>query len=137
DADSGPDSIALEDPDAGGVLVFGEDDDACASISLRNEVDDERIRTEGVACVRDLYERGRPFTWDTEVYTVEGDPIYDRYVFDGESVTIIGDDRRDAFGRSGVSRMRCATLAFGPHLPEGVDCDGIESLPGGRGFVDR
>ncbi|MEL7158049.1 MAG: hypothetical protein AAFN30_15830, partial [Actinomycetota bacterium] len=46
DADSGPDSIVLEDPDAGGVLVFGEDDDACASISLRNEADDERIRTE-------------------------------------------------------------------------------------------
>lgn len=70
-------------------------------------------------------------------YTVEGDPTYTRYDFDGERVTIVRDDRRDEFGLGGVSRLRCAELAFGPYLPDGIDCEAAESLPGSQGFADR
>ena len=102
--------------------IFGTEDTACASVSTRNEEGDEELLVRVAECLLEEVQAGRAVTVDVAILSVEGDPIYHRYEFDGERVLIVEDNRADEFGRPNVVARSCARLEADRFLPEGVDC---------------
>lgn len=107
-------------------VVFGSEDNQCPSTTLHNEIDDDRILAAAVNCFFAEYDAGRPVVWDLDIPTVEGDPIYYRFDFDGDTVTIIADNRLDTFGTPHIEARRCAQVERNNSVPQGVNCDPIE-----------
>lgn len=122
----------IGDSPLGTVPFFGGNDTICPSTTLRNELDDETVVATAVDCFMAAYEAGTPLVWDLSRPTVEGDPIYHRFFFDGESVTIVVDNRLDAFGSPQIDARSCGSVVRGAGMPEGIDCTPIEH----RGFPE-
>lgn len=118
-----------------GVPFFGGNDDQCPSTVLSNSDDDQAVLQQGADCFLSEVEAGTPVVWDLSLPTVEGDPIFSRYLFDGEAVWLLGDSRADEFGRGTVSAQRCAGIEGANWEPVGVDCVSTD-YPGFSGFPE-
>ena len=96
-----------------GEPIFGTADTTCSSVMLTNAPTDEVVLGGVVDCLLAEIEAGRPVTVDIAAATVEGDPIYHRYAFDGDEVLIVEDSRADEYGSDGVraGRARAARRA--------------------------
>ncbi len=109
-------------------VVFGADDRRCTSIALSNSPEDADLVDEFGDCLAAAYLAGVPFTADVSRPTVEGDPIYTHFAYDGETVLIVTDNRLDQFGTGTVTAEQCAELIFAPlvrfgdWMPMGEDC---------------
>jgi hypothetical protein len=97
------------DPEPG--ADFGHAD-PCPYTRPVNDAGDEADLAAGRACFDATVAEGTPVTWDLEVFTVEGDPVYYRVEWDGEGYTVHYDARADTFG-GGTGTSACATLAAG------------------------
>lgn len=130
-AGCGGEEEAIEPPDRWAALEpdFGANDMECVSAVLRNELEDEVILAEFESCLLGEVEAGRPVTADVRALTVEGDPIWYRYSFDGELVLVIFDNRADTFGRGTVDAQECTGLEPAGGLPRGQGCVDI-TMPG-------
>lgn len=113
------------------LVPFGGFVEPCSASVLTNDVDDNQVLADGLACFLDAVETSTPVVWDLAVATVEGDPILHRYDFDGTATTITVDTTRDTFGAPTVDVQRCANVIDGRFLPEGTEC---ERLPNGQPF---
>lgn len=102
--------------------VFGEHVGACAPTTLDNGPDDQQLLGAGAACFLAEHEAGRPVVWDVLIPTDEGDPIVNRFDYDGTEVTITTDYTFDNFGSGGVIEERCAGVVSTTWLPDGADC---------------
>lgn len=120
-APAAPQPTELAEPPAT-ATIFGAEDTVCESVRLRNEDDDQAKATSATDCLLAEIEAGRAVTVDIASITVEGDPIYMRYVFDGETTLFVTDNRADAFGRGSVQASRCSSVQRSSWFPEGVDC---------------
>lgn len=127
-ADATGDGKVSDDAATEGMVVFGEDETVCPSLTLANDLDDEQRAREAATCLLDSVTAGIPAVWDVSLPTVEGDPIYHRFDATGDDVVIIVDDRADTFGAGTVRARRCATViaSDAEWLPVGVDCSPIE-----------
>lgn len=130
-AGCGGDEEAVEPPDRWATLEpgFAANDTVCVSAVLRNELEDEVILAEFEECLLAEVDAGRPITADVRALTVEGDPIWYRYSFDGELVLTIFDSRADTFGQGTVEAQECDGLEPGGGLPRGRGCVDI-TMPG-------
>lgn len=108
------------------VPFFGGNDTFCESTTLGNEPDDQQKLADGVDCFFAEYEAGNSVIWDASIPTVEGDPIYHRFAYDGEAVVIVIDSRLDSFGSGSVDARTCASIERTNWIPEGVDCGPID-----------
>ena len=109
------------------TALFGSDDDQCPSITLANELTDEAALAAGVDCLFAEFDAGRAVIWDVMTPTVEGDPIYHRFHYDGETVLVVRDDRADTFGSGGVSAQRCDEVTRTNWVPEGsTNCAAVD-----------
>lgn len=120
----------IGDSPFGSVPFFGANDDQCVSPTLTNSADDGDLLSAAIDCFFAEYDADTPVVLDVSVPTVEGDPIYHRYLYDGEGVTIVIDNRADTFGSGAVIAERCETLAAGDFLPVGGNCVDINDHPG-------
>ena len=103
--------------------IFGRADTVCVSAELQNDDGDLDRLGEAISCLMDEVAAGRAVTVDLLVPTVEGDPMYHRFAFDGAAVLIVADDRADTYGSGTVRAERCASLEWDRRwLPVGVDC---------------
>ena len=116
-------AVACSEP---GPPIFGTADTVCESVRLLNEDGDLEKMASASSCLLGEIDAGRAITVDIATITAEGDPIYNRYAFDGESVLIVADDRADTFGNGGVRAERCASIQAGRFLPEGIDCQSAD-----------
>jgi len=121
-------SACSSDPPSefGDSAPFASNDDQCASAVLLNEVDDPQVLDKSLDCLFTEYDAGRPVTVDVDLPTVEGDSIYHRYHYDGESVLIVIDSRADEFGQGSVRATQCASIERTSRLPEGADCELVD-----------
>ena len=79
-----------------------------------NEPNDADELSKGRACFDRTVAAGTPITWDLEVFTVEGDPIYYRAEWDESGYSILLDARADEFGRQDeILTYECAELTPG------------------------
>jgi hypothetical protein len=113
----------------GDSAPFASNDDQCASASLGNEPDDDIVLGRALDCLFTEYDAGNPVTIDIAVATVEGDPIFHRYRYDGETVLIVEDSRADEFGTGSVRARICEDIVRGRRLPESDNCERV-SHPG-------
>jgi len=116
-------ACSADDEPVSTTPIFGTEDTTCESVTLRNEDNDEQLLTQAVDCLLGEIDAGRPVTVDISAATVEGDPIYNRFAFDGERILIVEDNRADGFGRPEVQAQWCSGIATGVWVPEGVDCE--------------
>lgn len=125
---------AVGEPDADGdqAVEFGEADGPCESAVLTNDVGDEKALRRAVDCFFGEVEAGNAVTIDIDQPTVEGDSIFLRYGYDGDTFLLVQDSRLDSFGSGGVDAQRCAELRPTPLLPEGIDCRPVEH----QGFTE-
>lgn len=96
--------------------------DTCPDTQLANEADDAAVLATGAECFFAAYDSGESVRWLLEVLTVEGDPIYYHYSFDGTTVEIITDTRQDSYGSPDATMQRCDTVARTSWIPEGSGC---------------
>ncbi len=108
------------------VPIFGTADTTCESAFISSDGDqaDEALLEEAVDCLLTEIAAGNPVTVDIDIQTIEGDSIFYRYAFDGETILIVRDDRADEFGNNEINARRCEELSPTFQLPEGVDCQG-------------
>lgn len=118
----------IGDTPLGDIPFFGSNDTLCPSLVLTNDIDDPAKMRAAVPCLLDAVDAGTPVVWDVSIPTVEGDPIYHRFHFDGDEVVIVRDDRADTFGVGTVRAERCASLTWPEEerLPVGVECVSAE-----------
>lgn len=116
----------------GEQISFGADDGKCASVKLRNELDDPEVLEVATSCFFSEVNAGNSVVIDIIHPTVEGDGIYLRYQFDGESFLLVQDSRLDAFGQGVVDAQRCDRIEATAFLPDGVGCVPVDH----RGFVE-
>lgn len=109
----------------GDSAPFASNDEQCASASLGNEPDDDEVLSEALDCLFAEYDAGNPVTIDIAVATVEGDPIFHRYRYDGDTVLIVEDSRADEFGAGSVRARVCADIVRGRRLPDSNDCERV------------
>lgn len=102
--------------------IFGTADTACDSAVLTNDDDDEVVLNETLDCFLDNFNEGTPITVDFRIPTTEGDPTFVRLEFDGDTVLIVEDTRRDRFGPSTLFAQRCEGLRETNWLPVGENC---------------
>ncbi len=108
---------------------FAANDDACPAVQLANEDDDQVLLAGAIDCLRSEIEGGRSVVADVAIPTVEGDPIYHRYAYDGEKVLVLVDSRADTYGSGSVTASECESLADVGTPPLGEDCVSVE-MPG-------
>ena len=82
-----------------------------------NEPNDADQLSEGRACFDRTVASGTPITWDLEVFTVEGDPIFHRVEWDGTQYSILIDSRADEFGRGEILTYECTELGELQDIP--------------------
>ena len=106
--------------------IFGTADTTCESAFISSEGDqaDEALLEEAVDCLLTEIAAGNPVTVDIDMQTIEGDSIFYRYAFNGETILIVRDDRADEFGNIVINARRCQELSPTFQLPVGVDCQG-------------
>lgn len=103
--------------------IYGTEDTVCTSVRLANEDNDDAVLASAVDCLIAEVDAGRPVTVDIAAVTVEGDPIYNRFTYDGDRILIVEDNRADEFGRPVVVARSCAGISTGQWFPEGTDCE--------------
>jgi len=108
------------------VASFAEFDEVCSSPKLTNDEDDALILGVATTCFFSELDAGMPIILDVDLPTVEGDSMFFRYDFDGDTVLIVEDTRLDTFGRGTVIAQRCETVIATDHMPEGVGCEPVE-----------
>ncbi len=111
---------------AAGAAVFAENDSQCASPTLTNDNGDDELLETAIECLFTELDAGNPVTVDMSIPTVEGDPIFHRYEFDGTDVLTIVDNRLDEFGEGVVIAERCTSLVRGQWLPQGTNCEPVD-----------
>ncbi len=125
-ADETTTSVAADDGSSSEVPAFGEADDTCPAVTVELGSEDEAL-AEALDCFMEKYEAGEAVVVDVRRLTVEGSPIFERYEFDGETITIINDTRLDAFsGGSGVIAETCESVELDGGKIVGVSCTSIE-----------
>ena len=118
--------IASEEPNT--EPIFGTEDTVCESAQLSGDLS-EANNALGEAlteCFITEVEAGRPVTVDVVEPTIEGDPIYTRYSYDGDRTLIVRDDRADEFGSAIVQADLCLTVRPVRWLLQGVTCDRVD-----------
>ena len=108
-----------------GDPIFGTADTTCTSVVLSNDDGDEQILNRAVDCLFGEIEAGNVITVDFSIPTVDGDPIYYRYAYDGDTVLTVQDNRADEFGAPTILAQQCKSLERTDWTPEGTDCVGI------------
>jgi len=106
--------------------IFGTADTTCESVVLLNEDSDQDVLDAAVDCLFGEIDAGNPVTVDLDIPTVEGDSIYYRYAFDGETTLIVIDNRGDEFGAPIIRAEQCRRLVRTGWEPRGEDCVGID-----------
>lgn len=109
-----------------GEPIFATADTTCESAVLTNDDGDEQALATAVDCLFREIEAGSPVTVDLNIASVEGDPIYHRYAYDGETVLIVEDNRADEFGTPVIRAQECQRLVRTDWVPVGEDCAGID-----------
>lgn len=125
----------IGDTPLGQIPFFGANDDQCQSTILRNESTDQDKVTVGAECFLAELEAGNPVVWDLNQPTVEGDPIFIRHFFDGESIWILTDDRADEFGSGRTTSQRCESAELSNWGVAGASCV-IDDSSGFAGFPE-
>lgn len=108
----------------GGSIRFGGGESACppttAGAPHVNTAEDLALAAD---CFFSAVAASTAVTWDLARNSVEGDPIYTRYAFNGDEITIVVDARKDRWGPQRVTAQTCESVARGAAgLPEGVSC---------------
>lgn len=116
----------IGDTPFGGVAFFGGNDAQCASTELANEPDDQATLADGADCFFSELDSGTPVVWDAAVPTVEGDLIYHRFAYDGQTVLFVIDSRLDTFGAGTIDAKRCQDAVQTAWIPEGIDCAPVD-----------
>ena len=118
-------SSAPQPSQFGDSASFASNDSRCPSVRLSNEADDQEVLTAAIECFFDEYDAGRAVTVDFDIPTVEGDSIYHRYRYDGETVLIVEDTRADEYGTGYIRARSCERVEGTDWLPEGYDCSQV------------
>ena len=108
------------------TIFFGTADQQCPTATLRNELDDPQVLQAATDCFFEKVDAGIAVVLDVDRATVEGDSIYVRYDFDGQTLLIVEDTRLDTFGAGSVNSQRCADVKPTDWLPEGIDCEPVD-----------
>ncbi len=113
---------------AGQTISFGDKDDVCQSVKLTNDAADTAALATASKCFFEAFEAGKTVTVDIARPTVEGDPIFYRYFYNGDKVLTVADTRADPFGDNSVVAKLCdsVTLDGGELLAE--KCEPADSL---------
>lgn len=117
---------------SGETVSFGSQDTTCQSVELRNDDGDADLQSSAQDCFIEEFEAGRAVTVDLNIPTADGDPIFNRFAFDGETVLLVTDSRLDEFGSDGVRAERCRSVELAGRVITGVDCEQVSH----GGFVE-
>ncbi len=135
DSAASTDQAPLQSLVLGASRGFGSNDEQCSSTTLWDWPEAETLLTEGQECFFKESNANHHIVWDLLSYTDEGDPIFQRHIYDGEYVWILGDDRADTYGAGRTSVLRCD--GYGP-TKSGLDGLGCKpsQYPGFTGFAE-
>ncbi len=84
--------------------------DPCPYTRMTNSEGDAAALSRGRGCFDAAVAEGTPITWDLEVFTVEGDPVFYRVEWDGERYAVHYDASADTYG-GGRGTEVCRDLA--------------------------
>ncbi len=121
----------------GSGRIFGANDDQCpsTSVTIVDWPEAEDLVLLGQECFERSVNAGFPVIWDLAVPTVEGDPIFTRHLYDGNTVWLLRDNRADRYGSPKLEASKCE--GYGPTRfgLDGLGCKPSD-YPGFTGFAE-
>ncbi len=115
---------------------FGANDKQCESTVIELDQDYHLRLAKGQKCFLEQVTGGVPVVWDYVSVTIEGDPIFSRRIFDGQSVWFLRDDRADSYvGLPSITVLACHDLDSSTWGEEGSACQPSD-YPGFTGFAE-